>query len=308
MARFTPPADGEFILGVYDFTYTGGAEHPYRLVIHDHPHVHEVFPPAIEPGKKARIAFSGVHLDPQHQQIEIQAPQSPTPPDRPHQLSDAGFSYIHPGSGQSLRLALATAPVVIKQSKDQVLPIPSELAGRFDGQDQFLFDAKKEQPVVIEVFCHRMGHAADPVLIVEKVLPNDKGETSYAFITEQDDTKSEVGGTRHVTSHRDPVYTLKPDADARYRITVQNRFGTPAVYRLAVRPATPDFHLFTINDVPGLDQKKAEPWSPVTLNQGGGSHHGRDCSPRWLQCACIPERRRPSARHHLCPGHDRSRR
>lgn len=268
IAVFEPPADGDYILGVYDFTYGGGAEHVYRFRVSDQPFVTDVFPPAIEPGTKQEITFTGVHLPSNMQKIEVHAPENPSSADRPYQLSDPIFQFTHPGTGQILPISLATAPVIKKQGDEQVLAIPGEIAGHFGHEETFLIDTKKDQSLYIEVFSHRMGHASDPYLVVEKVQTNDQAKTTYTFVTEQDDTNSKIGGPRHKTSHRDPAYSLKPNADTRYRIKIGDRFGTSAPYRLAVRSAKPDFSLFALSEMPGMDQKKGEPWHPVLLNKG----------------------------------------
>ena len=102
IAVFEPPANGDYILGVYDFTYGGGAEHVYRFRVSDQPFVTDVFPPAIEPGTKQEITFTGVHLPSNMQKIEVHAPENPSSADRPYQLSDPIFQFTHPGTGQIL--------------------------------------------------------------------------------------------------------------------------------------------------------------------------------------------------------------
>ena len=47
------PADGDYVVMLYDFLYQAGSEFPYRLVISTEPYVDFVFPPAGPPQTKA---------------------------------------------------------------------------------------------------------------------------------------------------------------------------------------------------------------------------------------------------------------
>ena len=54
---FIAPADGDYIVRVYDQTFSGGR--PYRLIISDHPHIENVFPSAVVPGEKTTLEIPG---------------------------------------------------------------------------------------------------------------------------------------------------------------------------------------------------------------------------------------------------------
>src|SRR5262249_21831648 len=54
------PADGDYVVHVHDATYVGGL--PYRLVITTRPQIENVFPLAVESGKKATLSVLGRNL------------------------------------------------------------------------------------------------------------------------------------------------------------------------------------------------------------------------------------------------------
>jgi hypothetical protein len=59
---FTAPADGEYPLAVYDFTYKGGGEYFYRLTAQTTPHLDYVFPPSGLPGSNEAYTLYGRNL------------------------------------------------------------------------------------------------------------------------------------------------------------------------------------------------------------------------------------------------------
>lgn len=58
----TAAADGTVILKVHDFVYRGGDQYFYRLTVTTGPHIDFIFPPAIEPGKAAKVTVFGRNL------------------------------------------------------------------------------------------------------------------------------------------------------------------------------------------------------------------------------------------------------
>ncbi len=57
---FLAPADGEYLVHVYDLSYRGGF--PYRLLITDKPHVENVFPGAVQAGHRVDLVAIGRNL------------------------------------------------------------------------------------------------------------------------------------------------------------------------------------------------------------------------------------------------------
>src|SRR5205807_4801551 len=55
--------DGDYYVRLSEFTYlSGSADHVYRLTISAAPWIDAVFPPAIEPGKPAKVTLYGRNL------------------------------------------------------------------------------------------------------------------------------------------------------------------------------------------------------------------------------------------------------
>ena len=59
---FTAPADGEYLVKVWDFIYAGSNDHFYRLQIGSVPHLDAVIPAAIRPGEETTLTLLGRNL------------------------------------------------------------------------------------------------------------------------------------------------------------------------------------------------------------------------------------------------------
>ena len=62
LLEITAPADGHYQLKVYDFIYSGGEEHFYRVSVRAGPYIDFVFPPSGLPGSTASYTLFGRHL------------------------------------------------------------------------------------------------------------------------------------------------------------------------------------------------------------------------------------------------------
>jgi hypothetical protein len=177
------------------------------------------------------------------------------------------FEYCHPAPGgpaNPVRLCIATAPVVLeaepndKPAQEQKISPPCEVAGQFfpaDDADLFRFDAKKGDVLWIEVFSQRLGLPTDPLVVIQRVTKNDKGEEQTSEVSEVYDQDTNIGDREFNTASRDPVTRFEAKEDGAYRITVRDVFGrthaSPRnVYRLAVRKESPDFRLVAMAIAP----------------------------------------------------------
>src|SRR5204863_62790 len=59
---FTAPAEGRYVLGVYDFVYGGGPDYFYRLNVTSAPHIDFVFPPSGPAGSNNQYTVYGRNL------------------------------------------------------------------------------------------------------------------------------------------------------------------------------------------------------------------------------------------------------
>ena len=170
------------------------------------------------------------------------------------------WEYVHPAPGgpaNPVRISIATGPIVLeaepndKPAQPQKISPPCEVAGQFfpaGDADVFAFDAKKGDVLWIEVFSQRLGLPTDPLLVIQRVTKNDKGEEQTSDVSEVYDQDTNIGDREFNTVSRDPVARFEAKEDGAYRITVRDLFGRTRasprhVYRLAVRKESPDFRL-----------------------------------------------------------------
>ena len=299
---FTAPADASYVLQVHDAVFRGGPEYFYRLTVSAGPHVDFVFPPAGAAGAKGKhvvygrnlpggapapgVSVNGKPLEQVAAEIEI-PPAVPSVCSliaSPAQALLDGLAYrvrtdrvasnpVLIGSGDATPVAEQNAND--KPAEAQKLVVPCEVAGQFfprGDRDWYSFDAKKGDVYWLEVFCQRLGLAADPFLLVQRVTKNDKGEEQSADVQEVYDSESNVGGPEFNTASRDPSYRLEAKEDGTYRVQVRDLFNTlrddpRLVYRLSVRREKPDFRLAVMPLKPGADLKELP--SPPLLRKGG---------------------------------------
>lgn len=302
---FTSEVDGDYVVRLFDFQYTGGPEHFYRLCFTNGPYVDSIFPPVAQPGSKQTFTLYGRNL-PGSTATEWETPGGPlealtvevelpaisenpqldwSSPVRPAELTFDGTEYqftSEQGTANAARIAWATVPVVLEQepnsSEDAVqsIEVPCEVAGQFQhlgDLDYYTFTATKGTVYQIEFVSQRFGLPTDPALLIEQVLVDDKGKTSVKDTKEIDDDGTNIGAAHFNSTSHDPVYRFQAPEDGTYRIAVQDLYrSTQAsprlVYRLSIRPESPDFRIVLQPEYP-LDGRNApNPWTPF-LRRGG---------------------------------------
>jgi hypothetical protein len=287
---YTLPADGEYMIEVRDFVYSGGGDYFYRLVIGAGPHVDFVFPPAGLPGSNEAYEIYGRNL-PGGQLMpgltvdgrpleRVTANIALPSADEARRLSAGrliepaesqidAVIYRHPtpqGPANPVLIGVATAPIVREQEpnnspdKATKLSLPCECVGQFESvadHDWFTFEAKKGDEYAIEVISQRLGQPTDPYLLVQQVTVNKKGEEQIKDLQQTDDIQNgNFGGFDFDTQHDDPIYRFVAPADGQYRVLLRDLYassrGDPRfVYRLAIRPVAPDFRLVAFSQFPG---------------------------------------------------------
>jgi hypothetical protein len=247
-------------------------------------------------GEKTELkSLDGVKLEKLN--VEIQLPASGDPSStgaqqlEPSDSAGESFTY-RPKFGaveaNPVAIYLTTLPVVNevepnnKGAEAQKLTLPCEVAGQFQqrgDQDFFTFDAEKGQVWYFEVYSERLGQTSDPYLIVQRVKKNDKGEESVTEVAGVDEgqkpNQQQLQNTTFDTSHADVGFKLAVAESGTYRVLVRDLYfqtrGSPSyLYRLAIRPPTPDFRLIAVAEGPRSQQdgNKVGVWSPV-LQRGG---------------------------------------
>lgn len=300
---FTAPAEGVYLVKVFDFVFEGGSERFYRLSINSGPFVEYVFPPALLPGDSQKITLFGRNLPGgrltentisagkrlEQLDVEVSAPDEMTsivPRQfasvfRPISLDVRGFIYRYQtdrGASNPVWISCATAPVVREQEPNdhadraQQVKVPCEVAGQFyarGDEDWIQFQARKGDVFWLDVFSHRLGLPTDPFLLVQRVNTDQAGNETVEEIAEADDTAGRPGGPIYDSPSNDPSYRLQADRDATYRVLIRdlyvNSVSSPRhVYRLSIRRPDPDFRLLVAPHSPwNPDPARPQRWNTI---------------------------------------------
>lgn len=291
---FVAPADGTYVLKLFDLVFAGGPEYFYRLAIDTRPRVALATPCVIERGKTTRVTLHGWNLRgagfqpdspllnrqagslPHHATLDAVTPEI-TPPAipsretlrlRPNQVSVEGFAYHFPGSDAPTFIGLTDAPVVSDSignhspTTAREIAAPSEVSGQLiggDEQDWFVINARRGEVLWLEAFGERINSPVDLELSIfdasgEKELVNFRDELRKRDLP------------RFPGSHSDPSGRWVAPADGQYLVLVRNVIGgleddPRRQYWLSVRREEPDFQLVA---VPRSDEPAG-----VNLARGG---------------------------------------
>lgn len=307
---FKVPADGEYLLKVFDFVYGGGPEYFYRLSLSTAPQIDFILPASGLPnatgeytlygrnlpgGQPAALkAADGVELEQLKLQIATVADPATFAPGDSVLASQSGVDGIayslnsSAGTSNAVTIFFASAATALEHEPNdaldqaQKLTLPVEITGQFQKKqdvDTYQFDAKAGDVYWIEVFSQRGGASADPVMVIDQVKKNDKGEETVTRIktTAGDGASPTIGGQQFNTSSDDPAFRFVAPADAAFRVTVRDRAfenrGDPSlVYRLSLRKETPDFRLVALPVFPSTDANLQQNTWDMLLRKGDNAH------------------------------------
>jgi hypothetical protein len=226
---FTAPAEGSYVLKLYDAVYGGGNEHVYRLSVSSAPFVDYVFPPSGPVGSNNQYTLYGRNLPGGQpadgllrggvplQKLQVTIPIPADEPSitglalglrpEPQRVWQDGIVFALPtpqGNANPVTVYVARAPVALEQEPNndgpsaQKVTLPCEYVGQFHPQrdvDWLQFDAKKGEVYRVEVMAHQLGLQADPFLAIFRVTKNDKGEEQLNEVAQDDDGEN-TGGRR----------------------------------------------------------------------------------------------------------------
>jgi hypothetical protein len=293
---FAVPADGEYVVKVFDFVYGGGAEYPYRLLLRTGPWIDFVIPASGLPGttseytlygrnlpggQPSTVTIDGRPLDQLKVQISLPADDDILEVGEQFAPAEAvvdGIAYrldSPTGASNTVTIYAAAAPTAVEQEpndaadKPQLITLPVEITGQFQARgdvDLYQFDAKAGDVYWIEAFGQRSGTEADPVLVVDQVKKDDKGQETLTRITAVDDTATNIGGNTFNTVTDDPVFRFAAPSDGTFRVTLRDRTfesqgGAEFVYRLTIHKERPDFRLVAAPMNPSTDpNQQATTW------------------------------------------------
>jgi hypothetical protein len=300
LVDFTPAADGDYLVKVYDSLYGGSNDHFYRLEIHTGPHIDFIFPPSALPNTTSEFVVYGRNLPGgqpsdvklfgqtlEQLKVQIALPDNPTlqqsgPNLRSVEADVDGISYALPGPGgmsNPVTVFFAAANVIREVEPNnapamaQAITVPCEYVGQFQPRsdvDFVTFEAKANQVFWMEVFGERNGGTVDPFLTVDRVAVDAKGVETVTRMTALDESSVNVRPLVFDTISNDPAYRFVAPADGKFRVSIRDRYyesrgDASMIYRLAIRPERPDFRLAAVPIAPKPQDQLAvgDPWELV---------------------------------------------
>lgn len=222
----TFPSGGDIVVEVRDTRHLGGAEYVYRLRIAECPDAMAALPLAVKHGAKAKITFSGKHVE------NVVPVEVTMPADRPAvQVAPKG-----PGvSGWPVPVIASDVDELVEQepnnepAKANRLPVPCGVTARFldkGDTDHFVFPAKKGAKYEIVAETYEVLSPAEVYLIVKDAKGADLAKSN------PQNTPARID------------FTAPADGDVViYAEHLNYAYGPTEVYHLSVREAGPDFEV-----------------------------------------------------------------
>lgn len=308
---FVAPDDGECLLILHDLSYRGGM--PYRLLISDRPHVENLSPRAVEPGKPVELIALGRNFgtagEPSPWQIEGRPLEQfrfqYTP--AADGLRTEGYRFFeHPTDhsvlptaatctlfGEQVRVPIggvaigggamrpqpvvfAEGPVTLDAEPNDAAKQPQEVALPLTLSGRF--DKPRDADWFAFVAPEKGAYYVE--VFSERIA--GRADPFVVVLDEKESRVAEFDDFGHriqgFDGHlRDPVGSVNLEKDKRYRVLVQDRYGRGGArfqYVLTLRRAKPDFFLAAIH------RENQEP-AGLNLWRGGANHleivlHQRD--------------------------------
>jgi hypothetical protein len=293
LVDLTLPADGRYVVQLFDVIYAGSADHGYRLTLHDGPHLDAIVPSASSPGLATTFTLLGRNLggEPAPDLLVAEAPLERRavsillpPTFKPDPMAPALDVLSSPAAGRrgyEFRLAGSSGlsnPVFIAEAIDPVVPerepndaehpqeisLPCHVPGTFGAPgdlDVYRFRGHAGDVWWIEVWAERLGSAADPTFLLQKV----DAASAPQDLAMGDDLAEPGLGAPFPQATVDAAVRWQVPEDGLYQVTVADLYGTQRgdprlFYSLNIRPERPDFRLFV---VPG------DPAGALTVRAGG---------------------------------------
>ena len=242
---FTAPADGNYRVELHDAVYQAGNPGFYRLKIGSWYYAGMVFPPVMQRGTKATLAFAATNL-PAGAKVDIDMPanSSDMPAPWPAGMQVAGFRPVVLASDvqetvqspAAKEAANATAKGAADASLQQIVA-PAGFSGRLTAakEDQLRVAVEPNERLRFEVLAARIGSPVDCVLSIRDEHGNQLASNDDQPGTTDPGLDFNVPGNSHAV-----VVAIKD---------VTGRGGPDCIYHLAVsRLDRPDFALSLVDD------------------------------------------------------------
>lgn len=217
-----PP--GDYRLEVHDFTFRGGTDFHYQLLVQDR----EMSPPVLSAASEGQLpATSAVRACAVSANRNVQPPASPL-------------------------------PMTIDVPSDTLGWFST------DGTDEvFHFHADSGDRFAIDVISDRWGEPTDPRLIVQRIEAQKEGPPKFHEVLNVDDSQNVGDADVHLRS-KDPVSIFNAPETADYRIVVRDldqgvSLRARQKFLLRVREPDPGFDLVAYRVYPHRDSKQSRP-------------------------------------------------
>ncbi|MBL8827757.1 MAG: pre-peptidase C-terminal domain-containing protein [Planctomycetaceae bacterium] len=262
---FQAPADGDYVVRVFDLSFLGSPTHFYRLDLDTQPRPEFALPCVVTRGVPTQMTVWGYHLQSGQATPELASTRFRlTPPTqaapfvaRPQRTTQptTDLSAIRvPDGNMPLAVSVTDHPVVENyaghEQANRALPlsVPCEVSAQLaDGfaQHWYTVDAKRGEVLWFEAWGERLGSPLDMELSVLDT-------TSKRELARFTDELNNLGGYRFSTQHTDPVGRWVAPADGRFLLLMRNVIGGSErdprrIYRLSVRREEPDFELYVVS-------------------------------------------------------------
>lgn len=275
---FTVPADGNYWIGVYDFTFSGGGVYSLHLTANSI--VEAVFPPFGKRGSTGKFTLFGRQFPGDKKELEVSVPIPSTgefalSPASPLNGFFPAFSWSYGKTGRPVRIGVSDLPPTLRDSNPgpQTIPVPCDVAGKFTASTPsriFRFTGKKGTAYSVTVRGDAIQGRVDPYVVLEKIGQGKDGGETVSMLKDSDDFS--LGDAANFPNRsRDPQFTFVADADGVYQITVIDQYGASGpfpFYWLSLGEARPDFDLIAAVEKTVFDKKYLHLASPV-LRRGG---------------------------------------
>lgn len=243
------PADGEYVLAIYDAIFRGREDFVYRITIGELPFVTSFFPLGGQKGVDAAVDLTGVNLA----ETQLRPPMRDLPLGVRTLTARGRGGFLSnpiPFAVDALPDGMDGEPNDTAKNAQRVeLPIViNGTIGRPGDQDVFRFDGHAGQEVVAEVMARRLDSPLDSLLRVF--------DASGACIALNDDLDDLGSGLN--THHADSVVRVKLPADGPYTVWLgdtQHKGGDAYAYRLRLSAPQPDFALRVVPSYAAMRSK-----------------------------------------------------
>ncbi|MEO8368547.1 MAG: hypothetical protein ABI806_05060 [Candidatus Solibacter sp.] len=233
---FSPPANREYTVELRDVVYRGRGDFVYRLTIAERPFVSDVFPLGGQRGSDVEVEYRGVNLRAARGTVKV-------PEDAQRWFTVEGLPF-----GVSDLIAVRELEPNNGFDQAQRIVTPVAIDGRIEkpgDSDYFVFAAKKDEKLVIQVQARRLGSPMDSVITLYDARRNQ--------VAENDDWNDPLYAMLAHNSDSRVFYTIPANGDYYLRLRdIQGKGGEEYAYRLLVDAPHPDFTLRIAPDNPRL--------------------------------------------------------